>query len=104
MTVNHQRANEFLKVSFRHYAGNPDYFGIQPNIYEHFLPAEQVKIKTNMAEDTQEIQWMMPIKNDGSLEEQSKRLLKYLQITKFGMIALQSAFEKIGIKTPADGT
>ena len=46
----------------------------------------------------------MPIKNDGSLEEQSKRLLKYLQITKFGMIALQSAFEKIGIKTPADGT
>ena len=30
-------------------------------------------------------------------------MLKYLQVTKFGMIALQSAFEKLGIKTPENG-
>ena len=46
---------------------------------------------------------MVPIKSEANYSDQARRMLNYLQVTKFGMIALQSAFDKLGIKTPENG-
>ena len=51
MLQNKQQASENLKVSFKQYIGNPDYFGIQPNVYKNFLQTEQVNIMTDIDND-----------------------------------------------------
>ena len=79
--------DEPLKVSFQSYLGSEGIYG-NTKTYDNFLPAENIKITTNVENDTSDIQWMIPLRNDGSYEEQTKRLLQFLQITKFGMIAL----------------
>ena len=88
-----------LRVSFQTYLGSPKHY--EQDSYTSYLTAEQVRITTTVDSDKQEVQWLVPLRNDGNYLEQAKRLLYFLQVTKFGMIALQGALNHLGIKTPS---